>query len=476
MSETIDVLLISRDETLRDAIAASRPPSRRLCAVSSWSVADCDIGRIRQVWLDLDTPLPQSLPNAEQYIYFFSDRSRASEGLPTGRHIRKPCTSVVFEVLWTDTDHDAMPSARAPEDLRAVPPIPGWTLSLLDLHLPSLCRRLINTLPGRLGYQHASLYLHDERRGLLTLAESTHKRAAVPFSVATGAPQQHLLAWITREDRLIKTDNLRQTLIAEGVPHLARPTGADGACLLAPLRTDGRLVGVLLLADRSPQAPPPVEGALETLMSFVARTLSHARLYDEARVEARVDTLTGLYNLRWITESLEREIRRAERFGSPLSALVVDLDGLKGINDHHGHAAGDCVLRHVASRITGVLRQFDGAARVGGDEFVVMLPATDRAGARHVADRLIHSVRTDVAHYRNAPMPVTASVGAAEWRPGMSASALIEAADRAMYRAKKSGRDQLATSAALGDLPAPPTASTTARFTPEQVPSPRRRG
>jgi diguanylate cyclase (GGDEF)-like protein len=172
-----------------------------------------------------------------------------------------------------------------------------------------------------------------------------------------------------------------------------------------------------------------------------------------------VDPLTGLYNKRWMIETVTREIRRVQRYGAPLSLAVVDLDGLKCVNDQHGHLAGDSALRHVSGRISAGLRELDSAARIGGDEFVVLLPNTDLPGAQHVGRRILTAIRKDAAQHKDVPLTISASIGIAQWEPGWQPSDLIDAADVAMYRAKQRGRNQIVcrpTSGGAGKSPGMP--------------------
>ncbi|MCA9244760.1 MAG: GGDEF domain-containing protein, partial [Phycisphaerales bacterium] len=202
------------------------------------------------------------------------------------------------------------------------------------------------------------------------------------------------------------------------------------------LRHD-RLIGVLRLID--PRGPDQSSASL--LAPTLAGLLSQARTLDQARVEARIDPLTGLRNRRWADESLQSEIGRAQRSGLPLAVLALDLDGLKPINDTFGHATGDAVLRHISLVFQSVLRRSDCAARVGGDEFLIILPATDRAGAERLAERILERLEDDPPIHADEPLRIGASIGSAMWREGWDADCLIAAADAAMYDDKRAGRE-----------------------------------
>jgi diguanylate cyclase (GGDEF)-like protein len=163
--------------------------------------------------------------------------------------------------------------------------------------------------------------------------------------------------------------------------------------------------------------------------------------------DAWTDALTGLHNRRWLDDRLVRMVARHARAATPLSLLVVDIDHFKGINDCHGHAAGDAVLAAVARTVMTSMRPTDLAARYGGEEIVVILPETQLAGAVVAADRLRRRIAdTTVEAPSGSHLPaVTVSIGVAELRPGETAEALFARADAALYAAKRAGRDRVET-------------------------------
>ncbi|BDG09148.1 GGDEF domain-containing response regulator [Anaeromyxobacter paludicola] len=172
------------------------------------------------------------------------------------------------------------------------------------------------------------------------------------------------------------------------------------------------------------------------------------------------DPLTGLHNRRHLQERLAQELSRARRYGGPLSLLLVDLDHFKRVNDGYGHQAGDAALRAVAGILRTTLRTLDVCARFGGEEFAVLMPATDWSGALTVAERLRR--RIAAAPLLTAPalrepsagpveVRMTASLGAAFMASGaqVGADELVRAADAALYRAKQQGRDATCLAPAL---------------------------
>lgn len=164
----------------------------------------------------------------------------------------------------------------------------------------------------------------------------------------------------------------------------------------------------------------------------------HRRLQEQA---VR-DPLTGLFNRRYLDETLPREIAVAARGGTPLALAVLDLDHFKRVNDTWGHAAGDRVLAALGQVLRAGTRAGDLACRYGGEEFVVVLVGAALADAVRRAESWRQAL--EALPPEDAMVPVTASVGVAAWRPGESAADLFARADAALYRAKAAGRDRVA--------------------------------
>lgn len=162
-------------------------------------------------------------------------------------------------------------------------------------------------------------------------------------------------------------------------------------------------------------------------------------LADEAREIAGRDDLTGLAR-RWrFDEELDRQVSQSLRYGRPGALMMVDVDGLKGLNDTSGHLAGDQVLRHVAAGMLSTLRTTDTAARVGGDEFTIILPEVGMAAAEAIADRLVAVSKTPALG--GAPQ-TSISVGVVPIDGSLSPGELVERADNALYDAKRAGGDR----------------------------------
>lgn len=187
------------------------------------------------------------------------------------------------------------------------------------------------------------------------------------------------------------------------------------------------------------------------LMSFRVRA-ANAQLRRRQKVGefyrqlSMVDGLTGLQNRAWLNDNLPTMIDNAHTVNSPLSVIMVDLDHFKQFNDQHGHVSGDHALQVAAKVIAAGLRPTDFAARFGGEELLVILPATNQTSALMVAQRLCDRLRVAVVFSEmRRPLPhITASFGVAALEAGQNAEALISAADAALYRAKEDGRDRVA--------------------------------
>jgi diguanylate cyclase (GGDEF)-like protein len=176
----------------------------------------------------------------------------------------------------------------------------------------------------------------------------------------------------------------------------------------------------------------------------VVDTTDRRRLEMDLRRRADRDPLTGLLNRRAFERELERELALASRYRTPCAMLVLDVDGLKSVNDGHGHLAGDAVLQAVAGALENRVRQTDIAARLGGDEFGVLLPQADEAAARTVAGEILAAVRAHDVAPGGEGWSASVSLGVALVKiPGLRTTDVFRCADKAMYHGKNSGGDRM---------------------------------
>jgi diguanylate cyclase (GGDEF)-like protein len=226
-------------------------------------------------------------------------------------------------------------------------------------------------------------------------------------------------------------------------PAVGEPTGTS--CIAVPLKSSGTVIGVL---DLYGSALPGGfdDNDVATIRTFAAQATvagDNVLLHEEAQRLSITDGLTGLWNYRYFTMSVTKEIERASRFDRPLALLMLDLDHFKDVNDSFGHQRGDAVLIELAGRIRAEARDVDTVARYGGEEIVVVLPETDEAGARQAAERFCSAIRRKPFGEPGLPpirLPVSAGVAVYPFH-GSTASALLACADAALYEAKHAGRD-----------------------------------
>jgi len=193
-------------------------------------------------------------------------------------------------------------------------------------------------------------------------------------------------------------------------------------------------------------APPPSiadRRAIGAAVSLLAITIRNVELLTQTRESSVRDQLTGCFNRAYAIESLGSELQRSRRTGRPLSVMMFDVDQLKRINDEHGHLTGDALLAGVANQVMTSLRASDIKCRWGGDEFLVILPDTPRAGAEHAGACLTNEVSTVVVPTPSGSVSPTVSVGVAVAENGeCDPLAFIARADDALYKAKRSGRNR----------------------------------
>ena len=230
-----------------------------------------------------------------------------------------------------------------------------------------------------------------------------------------------------------------------------------GSIAMIPLRHKGQLLGSINFGSEDPTRFTAEHASdffahLGAIASFaLENAVNRARL----RRSGFTDVLTGWYNRRYLQVRIKDELARARRHAVPLTCLMLDIDHFKRVNDSHGHAAGDQVLREMTHRIESRVRATDVAARYGGEEFVILLPDTDVDSGGVLAERIRDEIASTAFPIGNGTeIPVTASIGIACATPPREESdlktvgeALIARADVALYRAKSAGRNRVATNA-----------------------------
>jgi len=243
--------------------------------------------------------------------------------------------------------------------------------------------------------------------------------------------------------------------------HLSGAAGRSSLCV--PLLTQGETLGILHLQQRTshgsistkPELDESSEGMNEevqqlaiTVADYLALALANIKLRGTLKQQAIRDPLTGLFNRRYMEETLSREISRAERYRTPLGIIMVDLDHFRRFNNTFGHDAGDMVLQDMGRFLQNNIRKEDVACRYGGEEFTLILPGASLDATKNRAETLRQKVQNLQIYYNNKLLDsITLSLGVATFpEHGSSGDAVLQAADAALYDAKHGGRNQVAVS------------------------------
>jgi diguanylate cyclase (GGDEF)-like protein len=215
--------------------------------------------------------------------------------------------------------------------------------------------------------------------------------------------------------------------------------------LAVPLRLGEEIIGMISAQCYKPNAYTAEERVLlEMLAAHVAIALENTCLFAEVQLLAITDPLTNLYNRRGLAELGHREIDRSRRFERPLSAVMLDIDHFKSVNDTYGHSIGDQILVGLADICREIVREVDLVVRYGGEEFLILLPEADLRAAFQVADRLRRNVETTSIRTDLGALAITISLGVVSLDSDMDdLEALIERADLALYAAKQEGRNRV---------------------------------
>jgi len=284
-------------------------------------------------------------------------------------------------------------------------------------------------------------------------------------AVALLNPSQHQVEvagqWHDCELPLTSFDAESCWALRTGHPHLvpagdvtarcAHAIGVKNTYLCVPILAQGEALGILHIqaTDGKPELGEAELSFKTTFAAQVGLSVANIRLREALRAQSTKDPLTGLYNRRYLQEMLEREIRRALRSEQRLGVMMLDLDHFKNFNDTYGHEAGDAVLRETASLLVRSIRAEDFVCRYGGEEFVIVLPTADLRATAARAERIRSRIRELVVMHQGQSLGlITISVGVAALPVhGMAEKELLQAADAALYRAKREGRDRVAVAA-----------------------------
>lgn len=200
--------------------------------------------------------------------------------------------------------------------------------------------------------------------------------------------------------------------------------------------------GIILVMRQDHRLTTLEEEVVSEALVLLSEPLQRALAYEDVFKQAKSDALTGLANRRVFEERIGPLIDSARRYGHPLTLVSIDLDHFKQVNDNLGHAAGDEVLVKVADIFSSMIRTSDILVRMGGDEFMLVLPDTDNDCARNLAERLCRSVE-ELEIYSTHDLKLGVSIGVSQWQPAMTKDEWLEKLDILLYKAKGHGRNQV---------------------------------
>jgi len=295
---------------------------------------------------------------------------------------------------------------------------------------------VLDSAATTLGARSGAVFLLSGRAYRMEVAKAFHPGEKAELTVGQGVAGRAALG---------------EPVLFPGDPDVAPDMDVEpvsNTAVAVPLHRGDRIIGVLALYHRMVPEPFDREDA-KTLASFATQAsvaIENVLLHREAQRLSITDGLTGVWNRRYLQLTLAKEIDRSQRFGRPLSVLMIDIDDFKKVNDRFGHPRGDEVLVELTRRALGQIRtQIDFLTRYGGEEFVVVLPETPAEGAIVVAQKIRQAIGEEPFLSEGGPqVEVTVSIGASTFpEDGSSMQVLVEAADRAMYRAKEGGRDRV---------------------------------
>ncbi|MCK5306006.1 MAG: diguanylate cyclase [Candidatus Omnitrophica bacterium] len=320
----------------------------------------------------------------------------------------------------------------------------GKSMSAI-LNLDDLVNFIVHKIVEFIPAEKASLLLVDEKTGDLVIkaakglskAASKERRVAADNTISGMVAQQGKPLLV---ENIEKNSHLRSK-------NLSRYK--TKSFLSLPLQTKDKVTGVFNITDKtSSDIDIFTEDDLKVLSVIIhqaAVAIENAKLYEKATCLAITDSVTGLFNHRYFHERLSQEVDRVERYAGNLSLIMFDVDSFKEYNDTYGHLPGDKALRDLADIIRASNRKVDIGARYGGEEFMIILPETSAKGAQVLAEKIRRAVESYPFAGKKSKTEgrLTVSAGVAEYGKKMSKGKFIDKADKALYKAKRSGKNRV---------------------------------
>jgi len=392
----------------------------------------------------LVTPIAEEALHKRLELYLQQLRSlKASAGQPNS-HLHQQMSQLRKQLLQIDLDLNVQNSV-----LDKISQISFLSRQINCLNLDKIASVCVEKIPELISARYASLYRFDEEQQVFHLLRHNHPYPIERVVLASEhAHSPMALALAQRKLLLIRDFNVVETGGDLSIQRAYANRYNSNSCIIAPLLSGDKALGVLNLADKTDGASfdaaadqPPIE----LLCEIIGSAMSNIQLYEEVRQQARTDSMTGLLNYRAFYDRLDKEVQRCRRYGGALSLVMIDLDNLKEANSRHGHRAGDAVVMHVAKEITACTRDIDVSARYGGDEFAIILPNTQLEEALVVARRLSEMVRRRPVELTDGEIAVSVSVGVGQYKADCTIEDFVNAADMALFESKTAGKDRVST-------------------------------
>jgi diguanylate cyclase (GGDEF)-like protein len=308
------------------------------------------------------------------------------------------------------------------------------------LELSQIITFTMREMPAILKADKCSIFLYDVDHDELHLASHNHFDLDQQMDIRISTKSNSLLAQAFNLGKSILIKDIEKEF---GFKNRAKYKSKSS--MITMLKSGDQPLGIININDK-------LDGSefnewdfslAQNINEHLATAVSNALLFAQTRRLSITDGLTELYTHRYFQETMEREIGRSRRYGKPLALMMVDIDHFKNVNDTYGHQAGDYVLQGLAQMMRKQFRQSDYACRYGGEEFAVILTDTPLENAVMGAERLRKSMESQVFEFCTSHITVTISIGLSGYREHMSKQEMIEAADQALYRAKRSGRNRV---------------------------------
>lgn len=333
-----------------------------------------------------------------------------------------------------------------------------WDMMNSSKPLSSVLDAIVKTLQGDLGYLHSCIVQkkEDENGKHLQVIIKAKDSLADKIDSVFGNPfetmrlnynESGIFAQTLKEKNIKQTVDLRAVLkdiapdLSEDLIRKLLANAQTHSIIIVPLCSRNIGFGWLVVFSSRDMAQETEMDFLRLFAQQIELAITIADLFEAVKNQAVTDALTSLYNRRYFEESLSKEVTRAQRMNQPFTIIALDLDYLKQINDKHGHSYGDIAITAVADVLKKNARSIDVAARIGGEEFNVLLPGVDSKGGIIAAER----IRSAIADCKLDKIgQITASIGVATFlEHSNKIDELIEIVDQAMYMAKRNGRNQV---------------------------------